>query len=100
MLVRIALGGVLVVALLWSGAEAARRTEPATELLPQEFSSRDPNEIALFARLYQPAVPETLEVSVSGLQAMLKRTPGGRPPPDLTELVWERHVDPSLAPDE
>ncbi len=82
------------------GAEAARRTERASELLQQEFPSRDPKEIALFARLYQPAIPETLEVSVSGLQAMLKRTPGGRPPPDLTGLAWERHVDPSLGPGE
>jgi ABC-type nitrate/sulfonate/bicarbonate transport system substrate-binding protein len=82
------------------GAEAARRTQRATELLQQEIPSRDPKEIALFARLYRPAIPENVEVSVSGLQAMLKRTPGERAPPDLTDLVWERHVDPSLVPAE
>jgi hypothetical protein len=89
-----------MVAAVRCGAEAARQTERATKLLQQEFPSRERREIALFARLYQPAIPETVGVSVSGLQAMLKRTPGGRPPPDLTNLVWERHVDPSLVPGE
>jgi ABC-type nitrate/sulfonate/bicarbonate transport system substrate-binding protein len=80
------------------GAEAARQTERATEWLQQEFPSRKPREIALFARLYQRAIPETVSVSVGGLRAMLKRSPASHSRPDLGDLVWERHVDPSLAP--
>jgi ABC-type nitrate/sulfonate/bicarbonate transport system substrate-binding protein len=80
------------------GAEAARQTERAAKWLQQEFPSREPKEIALFARLYRPAIPETLTVSVSGLQAMLTRSPASHSPPDLADLVWERHVDPSFAP--
>jgi ABC-type nitrate/sulfonate/bicarbonate transport system substrate-binding protein len=79
------------------GAEAARQTERTTEWLQQEFPSREPKEIALFARLYQPAIPRTLTVSASGLQAMLESSPASHAPPDLSGLVWERHVDPSFA---
>jgi ABC-type nitrate/sulfonate/bicarbonate transport system substrate-binding protein len=80
------------------GAEAARQTERAAEWLQQEFPSRKPKEIALFARLYQTAIPETVSVSVSGLRAMLERSPASHSRPDLAELVWERHVDASFSP--
>lgn len=80
------------------GAEAARQATRATEWLQQDFAPREPQEIELFARLYRRAIPETVSVSASGLREMLKRSPASHPPPDLTGLVWERHVDPSFAP--
>ncbi len=62
----------------------------------QAMSRSIPKEIALFARLYQPAIPET--VTVSGLRAMLERSPASHSPPNLADLVWERHVAPSFSP--
>lgn len=57
----------------------------------------DPQRLQTIIGIYEPAIPQSPEVSVEGVLQILGRFPEHRTPPDLSGIDLNTHVDPQFA---
>jgi sulfonate transport system substrate-binding protein len=69
----------------------------AQAVLVREFPKRDPRHIQAIVDLYEPAIPDTPEVTSAGFAPALALFPAGRPAPSLEGIDLEAYVAPSFA---
>ena len=57
----------------------------------------DPSRLQTIIEIYEPAIPQSPEVTVEGVLQILDRFPEHRTPPDLSGIDLDAHVDPQFA---
>jgi ABC-type nitrate/sulfonate/bicarbonate transport system substrate-binding protein len=82
-------------------AEALVHADRATvtDALVREFPQRDPRHVRAIVDLYEPAIPETPDVTTAGLAPALALFPASRPAPSLEGIDLAPFVAPSFAQD-
>jgi ABC-type nitrate/sulfonate/bicarbonate transport system substrate-binding protein len=67
------------------------------ELLSREFPKRDPRHVRAIVDLYEPAIPDSPDVTSAGMLPALALFPASRPAPSLAGIDLEAYVAPSFA---
>ena len=65
--------------------------------LMQAIEGLNPQHLATIIEIYEPAIPQSPEVSVAGVVRVIDRFPDHRTPPDLTGIDLNDYVDPQFA---
>jgi NitT/TauT family transport system substrate-binding protein len=67
------------------------------DALVREFPKRDPRHVRAIVDLYEPAIPETPDVTSAGFAPALALFPASRPAPSLVGIDLDAYVAPSFA---